>query len=66
MWARFRHDCKGNEVGVHMNLTKAVEVAQEWALWFDCPTFVVQIGPQVYKVVFRPSQGDQIVSRIDA
>ena len=49
-----------------MELTKAVEVAREWAFWFACTTFVIQIGPQVYKVVFRPSQGDQIVSRTDA
>lgn len=47
-----------------MNLSKAVDVARDWALWFACPTFVIQIGPDIYKVVFRPSNGDQIVTRI--
>jgi hypothetical protein len=45
-------------------MNAAYRVAKDWALWFQCPFFVVEIGPDVYAVAARVCPNDKVVARI--
>jgi hypothetical protein len=49
-----------------MNMQQAYKLATEWANWFQCSFFVVQIGPDLYGVASRVTSFDNVVAEFGA
>lgn len=49
-----------------MTMNTAYRLAHDWALWFQCAFFIVELGPDLYGVAARVSTQDRVVAKVDA